>query len=109
MSKRTVILSVRAEQDRESAFQWYRQNFSPAFAGKWIRGLSKALRSIGRSPQRSAVARESVQAGRDVREFLYHAGSHQNHRVLFVLEPDKVVVLHIRHASRDDPSVEELL
>ena len=46
--------------------------------------------------------------GREVREYLYHAGTHQKHRILFITEPDEVVVLHIRHASRDEPTAEDL-
>lgn len=108
MSNREVSLSVRAERDRESALVWYRENFSHAFAEKWLRGLSSALRSLGRFPERSAVARESYMLGREVREYVYHTGTHQKHRILFVIEPDKVNVLHIRHASRDEPTAEDL-
>ncbi len=109
MSRRKVILSVRAEQDRESALKWYRQNFSHAFAEKWLRGLSAALRSSGESPQRSVLALETVKVRRDLYEFLYDAGSHQMHRILYVVESDEVVIIHIRHASRDEPTVDELL
>lgn len=45
-------------------------------------------------PARCPYARERMDIGADVRQFIYHS-----HRILFTIEMDHVYVHHVRHAA----------
>lgn len=76
---------------------------------EWEEGLWEYVDTLRTAPYR-AVARESEQFPFEVRQLLYRRPrSSHTHRVLFtILEASPsgalVVVIHIRHASRDDIS-----
>jgi plasmid stabilization system protein ParE len=96
-----VALSARAERDRDAAFSWYAENYSPEFAARWYNGLTQAIQSLGRDPLRCGVAHEDDKFSFELRELLFWGRQHK-HRVLFTVQDDVVAVLHIRHSARRD-------
>jgi plasmid stabilization system protein ParE len=107
-----VDISPSALQDAEDAYLWVKYH-SAEKAGEWYEGLLRAVFSLEKSPRRCAVAPESRDLGREVRQLLY--GSRRNaYRILFGIGADaqsgeKVVrVYRIRHASRRRIRVEEI-
>jgi plasmid stabilization system protein ParE len=105
--KYTVSLTSRAEHDREKAFEWYAENYSVEFATRWWHGVTAAMHSLANMPERCHIARESRRLSFEPHELLY--GTRNNkHRILFRIQNDEVLVLHIRHTARRDLNIEDL-
>jgi plasmid stabilization system protein ParE len=105
--KYNVSLTRRAEQDREDAFNWYSTNYSKTFAVRWYNGMTRAIRSLQRNPERCHKAHEDDRFPFDLYELLY--GKRRNkHRILFRIHRDAVIVLHIRHSARRDLTENDL-
>lgn len=102
-----VVLAERAERDRDAAFAWYAENYSPEFASRWYDGIQLALASLSDEPRRCGIAHEDSKFPFELRELLYGRRLHK-HRLLFTIHEDLVVVLHIRHSSRRDLTVDDL-
>jgi plasmid stabilization system protein ParE len=41
-----VVLTARAERDRDTAFEWYCSNYSREFASRWYSALSETLQFL---------------------------------------------------------------
>jgi len=95
------VLTARAERDRDAAFSWYAEHYSPEFAARWYEGLTRAIRSLSQNPLRCGTAHENDKFSFDVRELLF-GGRRNKHRVLFTIHHDLVLVLHIRHSAQRD-------
>lgn len=54
-----VVLTARAELDRKRAYEWYRENYSPAYADRWFNGISSVMDSLMRHPLRCHTASEN--------------------------------------------------
>jgi plasmid stabilization system protein ParE len=67
----------------------------PRAAKKWVAELRRQIRSLSRFPHRCEVIPEADEFGVDFRHLLF--GSY---RVIFSVEPDKVVVLRVIHSAR---------
>jgi len=102
-----VALTARAERDRDEAFAWFAENYSPAFASRWYDGLARAVLSLRENPLRCATDHENDKFSFEVRELLFGGRQHK-HRILFTLHEDLVLVLHIRHSARQDMTEEDL-
>ena len=67
---------------------------------RWFRKLEQAIVSLSELPQRCALAPENADFPFDVRQLIYGRKPDQ-YRVLFTIDEDVVVVLHIRHGRRE--------
>jgi plasmid stabilization system protein ParE len=105
--KYTVSITPRAELDREVAYDWYAENYSPQFASRWWHGITAAMHSLAEGPEKSHLAQENDQLPFPLFEFLYGKRSNK-HRILFRIEGNQIVILHIRHSARDDLRLEDL-
>ena len=91
-----IRISRRAEADAEAMYRWIAEDVGrPLDALRWLDGLQDALATLGERPLRCPRAPESRDFDREVRQLFF-----QRHRVLFVVEGEDVVVLHIRHGRR---------
>jgi plasmid stabilization system protein ParE len=105
--KYLVSLTSRAELDRDTAFHWYAENYSNAFAIRWFNEITRAMRSLSKNPERCHKAAEDGRFSFDVYELFY--GRRRNkHRILFRIYRDVVLVLHIRHAAQRELEVGDL-
>ena len=102
-----VVLSARAERDRDAAYVWYSENYSIEFANRWYSGIIQAMHSLVEHPFHCAVAHENDRFSFELRELLYGPRLHK-HRVLFTIEDERVAVLHIRHSSQRDLKPDDL-
>ena len=103
-----VKLSRAAARDTDEAFQWLEEK-APERASSWISGLMDAALSLENNPDRCPKAAESPELGILIRVLLY--GKKRGiYRILFLVRPDDEIVLivRIRHASRDRLTPEEL-
>ena len=103
-----VVLTRRAERDRDRAYAWYAVHFSERFAERWYNGLSAAISRLAEKPNRYPKAYESSKFSFAVREVRFGSKRYK-HRVLFTVRDETVLVLHIRHSSQRDLTEEELL
>ena len=75
---------------------------SPDRAEKWYQGLVDEINTLVTFPLRCPVSPDEKAFGEPVRELLY--GKRPSiYRILFTMREDVVVVLTIKHASRDLP------
>ncbi len=105
--KYQLIVSDRAKGDRDRAFNWYYQNYSPEFAARWYEGISEAVDSLALDPMRCHKARENDCFSFELCELFYGRRKHK-HRILFTVENDVVSVLHIRHSAQRDLTPDDL-
>jgi plasmid stabilization system protein ParE len=105
--KYKVSLTVRAEQDRDRAFDWYTANYSNSFAARWLDGVTRAMYSLARDQYRCSKAAETSRFPFELYELLY-GRRRGKHRILFRVEQDVVLVLHIRHSARRDLTEDDL-
>ena len=104
--KYRVILMPRAARDLDKAYLWASQH-APETAARWLDRFHVALQTLAANPQRCGIAIESELVDREIRQFLF--GSHWNvWRALFTVQADEVRVLHIRRASMDTATPDEL-
>ena len=93
-----LAISRTADADADDAYLWIARD-SVVRAGAWYRGLLAALETLRENPYQHGYAPEREILHLDVRQMLY--GKRRNvFRVLYMVEEDTVVVLHIRHAAR---------
>lgn len=99
-----VRATRRFDSDLLSTLVWIaRVQGRPQEAQAWLAALEEAVDSLGRLPQRCPLAPESGARGREIRNLLLFS-----HRILFVIVSEEVVVLQVRHASREPAKPEEL-
>jgi len=99
-----VRTTRRSEADAERVYWWIaKHEKQPLEALRWLDGLQGAIDTLREHPLRCPLAPEGVFFGLEVRQRLFH-----RHRVLFIVEGDEVVVLHVRHGSRLPAKEEEL-
>ncbi len=101
-----VEIAEPAEEDIDEAYLWFYER-DPGKADRWYRGLCKAIFSLREMPLRCAIAPESQDLDREVRQLLY-GRRRQMYRILYEVRGDTVVVLRIRHTSRAYLDPEEL-
>lgn len=98
--KYRVILTIRARNNFNAAYLWYR-NQSSEVADRWYRGLRNAIRRLSQNPDRFPLAAEDDTFPYPLREMLYGLGRKKTHRVLFVVRPNAVVIYAIRHVAQE--------
>lgn len=85
-----VDLLPAARRDYDASFDWYVQR-SVVAAERFERAVDEALRSIGANPERFAAVKPNHRACR-VERFPF--------RVIYRIEPHRVVVVAVAHAKR---------
>jgi plasmid stabilization system protein ParE len=102
-----INLSRHAVEDRERAFEWYAANYSDEYAARWVIGITAAIKTLSKNPQRCPKALENDRFPFDLYELLY--GTRKNkHRVLFTIRNDVVFVVRIRHSAQRELTEDDL-
>jgi plasmid stabilization system protein ParE len=68
---------------------------SPVRADAWLRGAHQSCRTLSELPRRCPLAPDNDSFDVEVRQLLYG-----DFRILFTIEDDAVLILHVRHGSR---------
>ena len=100
-----VVLTDRAAKDLDEAYRWCAEQ-APETALRWYNGFIEALEGLSGNPERCPIAAETRKLALEIRQLLY--GRRRSYRALFVVREQTVVVLHIRHAARQEMSFDEL-
>jgi plasmid stabilization system protein ParE len=94
-----VEYSVRAKLDLDAILEWLLAQEAGDGGFQWFRKLQDAVYSLRELPQRCPPAPENKEFPFEVRQLLYGRRSHR-YRILFTVEGETVVILHIRHGRR---------
>ena len=100
-----VRLTAQADYDLDLILEWLLAQQAGDAGLRWFLKMKEAINSLAEMPERCMVAPENSEFPFEVRQLLYGHKPHQ-YRVLFTIEADTVIVLHIRHGRRrrlDEP------
>jgi plasmid stabilization system protein ParE len=93
-----VEFRPRAEQDLEALFRHLVQE-APLLGRRWVSAPEDAIYTLRELPERCPVVRQLSRPKAAVRQLLHGRYPHV-YKVYFVIEPDSVWILHIRHGAR---------
>jgi plasmid stabilization system protein ParE len=91
-----IQVATQARKDIGEAYDWLFEQ-SQVAADRWFIELSNAIDSLEHFPNRCPIAPESKYFLNGVLRQLLHG----KYRIIFTVRDDQVMVLHVRHASRD--------
>jgi plasmid stabilization system protein ParE len=94
-----VKQTAQADRDLALILEWLRAQQAGETGLRWFQGLKDALDALSELPHRCPLALENLEFPFEVRQLLYGRKPHQ-YRVLFTIEADTVIILHIRHGRR---------
>jgi toxin ParE1/3/4 len=89
-----VDFTRAAEREIEGIEEWISAD-SPEAAGRWMGGLLDAVDRLERMPSRCPLAPENESHAEEIRQMIYG-----RYRILFTIQPGRVVILHVRHGAR---------
>lgn len=95
-----IELAETAKADLREATRWIRDQTSLAAADRWLAGLLKAANTLQKQPFRCPLAAESDKFAEDIRVLL-HGKRNKKYRIIFTIRGDTIVILYVRHSSRD--------
>ena len=94
-----VKQSPQADSDLDGILEWLLSQQAGDTGLRWFQKLKEAVATLSELPQRCPLAPENKEFPFEVRQLLYGRKPHV-YRVLFTIEGDTVVILHIRHGRR---------
>ena len=97
---RRIRLLPGAERSLEAIAEWTREEFGPLQAEVYLGRLLAAIDRLAEGTLRGRSAR--AEWGEDVREGLLFVRA-ERHVVLFIEEPEEVVVVDVLHGAMDLP------
>jgi len=101
-----VVVTAAAKQDLRAAYLWAAER-APMTAIAWLNRFETELESLAHFPERCELAPENHLVAKEIRQLIY--GRRQGaYRALFTIVGDEIQVLHIRRATRDWATPDEL-
>ena len=92
----------RAKRDLDAILEWLLSQDAGEAGLRWFRRMGEAILSLSEFPQRCPVAPETAEFSFEVRHLICGRKPHQ-YRILFTVQNDVVIVLHVRHGRRRRP------
>jgi toxin ParE1/3/4 len=89
-----VEITPEAEADLDACYRYIAED-SPTNALRWWQHCDEVMDRLGLFPESFSLAPENDAVPFEVRQRLYG-----NYRILFTIQEQRVVVLHVRHAAR---------
>lgn len=89
-----VIITPSAKADIFEINAWLLENY-PDSAESWLWGISQAVTSLSKFPERCPISPEGEAFDVVVRQLLYGKKPH-TYRILFSIQDEKIYVLRIR-------------
>jgi len=93
-----VIITPFAGENIREAHEWL-ETENPTYAAKWLSGIKDKILELETFPESHAAAPESEAFDVEIRQLLYGRGTPW--RIFFTIDGTTVLVLHVRHGSRD--------
>jgi plasmid stabilization system protein ParE len=94
-----VSITTLAFRDADNAYQWFRAS-NEQFANEWFNGLIEAIDTLQQLPSRCALAPESKEFDREIRQLLYKKSKTNCYRIIFGIVESNVIIYRIRHTSQ---------
>jgi plasmid stabilization system protein ParE len=94
-----VNITTSAFKDADNAYQWFRSS-NEQFANEWFNGLIEAIDTLQQLPSRCALAPESKEFDREIRQLLYKKSKTACYRIIFGIVGSNVIIYRIRHTSQ---------
>jgi plasmid stabilization system protein ParE len=101
-----VVITAAAKQNLRSAFIWAAER-APQTAALWLERFEAELQTLSKFPERYQLAAENAFVEPEIRQLIY-GRRHGAFRVLYTIVGNEVQVLHIRRATQDWASAEDL-
>jgi plasmid stabilization system protein ParE len=103
MKRHKVVTTDLAAAEIEEVYCFIRDRDGPGRAANWRRNMYAKVEFLEVFPERCGLAPESDGCRVELRNTFYG-----QYRIIFTVREEEVVVLHIRHGSRQDLSDDEL-
>ncbi len=103
-----VQLTDRAEAQLYEAAYWWAKHHSLKEALRWLAGFQSELGRPNTDPERFPLASEAARVGIQLRQLNYGVRGRKNHRALFEVRDNDVLVHTIRHLAQDDVSSHDI-
>ena len=94
-----VEYSEEAKYDLDLILEWLLAREAGETGLRWFRNFKDAILSLAEFPRRCPQAPEAAEFPFEVRQMVYGRKPH-HYRVLFTVDGDAVIILHIRHGRR---------
>ena len=94
-----VKQTAQADDDLDLILEWLLAQEAGEAGIRWFERLKDALESLSEFPHRCQLAPENTEFAFEVRQLIYGRKPHL-YRVLFTIDGDMVIILHIRHGRR---------
>ena len=94
-----VKQTAQADDDLDVILGWLLAQEAGETGLRWFQRLKEALESLSEFPHRCPLAPDNADSPFEARELIYGRRPHL-YRILFTIEGDSVIVLHIRHGRR---------
>lgn len=91
--------SAQAQLDLNDILEWLLEQGAGETGLRWFFRLEEAIASLAELPHRCPLAPENKEFPFEVRQLLHGRQPHQ-YRVLYTIDGETVVILHIRHGRR---------
>ena len=89
-----ILITPSAKADIFETNTWFLENH-PDLAEKWLFGISQAISSLSKFPERCPVSAESEAFDVVVRQLIYGKKPH-TYRILFSIQEANVYILRVR-------------
>ncbi len=93
-----VVITPSAKADIFETNTWLLENY-PDLADRWLWGISEAITSLHKFPERYPVSPESKAFDVVVRQLFYGKKPH-TYRILFSIKGEKVYILRVRSTKQ---------
>ncbi len=94
-----VVVTAAAKQNLRAAYLWAAER-APHTAAAWLNRFEAELETLAHFPHRCSIAPENALVPDEIRQLIY--GCRESaYRALFTIAENEVRVLHVRRATRD--------
>jgi plasmid stabilization system protein ParE len=94
-----VEATARARRDLRTIRDWLLASEAGDGGRRWFTRLNEAMASLSELPNRCPIAPENDDFPFEVRQLIYGRKARE-FRVLFTIDRDTVIILHVRRGSR---------
>jgi plasmid stabilization system protein ParE len=97
-----VLITRKAQHEAEANHLWWAEHRSAEQAACWYDEFLKATLSLEQAPDRFALAAENDRFPYELRQLNFGTGGKATHRLVYMIRPDLVVILRVRHLAQQE-------
>ncbi len=98
--KYRIILTDSAQSDIRDIVTWWSENRSSQQAEQWYGKISPAIDTLIDNPERCPLAPETDLLPTGLRQLHFGVSRSVTHRIVFTIDGNNVVIMHVRHLAR---------